>query len=72
MLKENREVVFIEVTQNSDSLQFASEGLKDDFAIVAEAVHKLGNALLHLSDRAKNDCAYSFVKFSKRYTPLLG
>jgi hypothetical protein len=61
MLKENREVVFIEVTQNSDSLQFASLGLKDDFAIVAEAVHKQGNALLHLSDRANNDCSYSFV-----------
>ena len=44
------------MNENSDALQYASEELKDDFSIVAEAVFKQGNTLLHLNVCAKNNC----------------
>ena len=44
--------------------EYASDELKDDFAIVASAVCKQGNVLLHSSDRAKNNYELVLIALS--------
>jgi hypothetical protein len=60
---KNRDFVLTSVTQNGDSLQHASDELKDDSAVVSEAVNKPGNALLHSSDCVKNNCELVLTAF---------
>jgi predicted RNA-binding protein (virulence factor B family) len=43
------------VKQNGDSLQYASEELKNDKEVVLEAVKQYGRSLLYASEELKND-----------------